>query len=298
MRNVLFKEIAELIKSNERLFFLTGDTGYDLVEPIFKAAEGRAINVGVAEQNLIGIAAGLSSLGFIPICYGITNFLVQRPFEQIRNDICLHNKKILLIGTSTGFDNGALGPTHHMIDDIGAMKVLPNLNIYSPCCKSSLFQSFAEAMVHDGPSYIRITKFGCNDCFTESVNSYLVKGKGDVLIISHGKMAGIARQIAIEDGYTSVYEMNRIKPVIKNEIDGVLGDYKKVIVLEDNFSSGLFNSLCEWVIKNEANIDCLVSMSADEKYIDKIGSPAYMESMHGISIKDIKNKIRELRERL
>jgi transketolase len=295
MRNELFKRIAELIKSDERIFFLTGDTGYDLVEPIFKAADGRAINVGVAEQNLIGVAAGLSSMGFIPICYGITNFLVQRPFEQIRNDICLHNKKVVIIGTSTGFDNGALGPTHHMIDDIGALKVLPNLSIYSPYNKNALFNSFSEAMSKDGPSYIRITKFGAKDYLDESLNCFLVNGKGDTLIVSHGKMAGIARQLAIEDGFTSVYVMNRIKPINVIEIDKILSSFKNVIVLEDNFSSGLFNSVCEIVVKSNIKIGRLISMSLEEKYLDRIGSPSYLEAMHGISTDDIKNKIHELK---
>ena len=146
------------MQTNQSLFFLTGDTGFNLVETIFDQAPNRALNVGVAEQNLIGIASGLVNIGFIPICYAITNFLVERCFEQIRNDICLHEYKVILVGTSTGYDNGALGATHHKLDDIGALKVLPNLRIYSPSGKKSMSVILKEALAAKHASFIRISK--------------------------------------------------------------------------------------------------------------------------------------------
>ena len=90
MRVIFFDKLIELMRTDSSIFFLTGDTGFHLVEPIFEEFPDRSLNVGVAEQNMIGIASGLVNAGFIPVCYAITNFLIERCFEQIRNDICLH----------------------------------------------------------------------------------------------------------------------------------------------------------------------------------------------------------------
>ena len=96
MRSIFFEEFIKLMRKDESLFFLTGDTGFNLVEPMFEESPERAMNVGVAEQNMIGIASGLANVGFVPVCYAITNFLTERCFEQIRNDICLHEYKVIL----------------------------------------------------------------------------------------------------------------------------------------------------------------------------------------------------------
>lgn len=144
MRGEFFKMVQEEMRKNNDLFLLMGDTGYNLLEPIFEEFPERTLNVGVAEQNLIGIAAGLVNTGFKPICYGITNFLVHRCFEQIRNDLCLHNYPVILVGTSTGLDNGALWATHYVVDDIGSLKALPNINIYSPSSVESIERSFVK----------------------------------------------------------------------------------------------------------------------------------------------------------
>ena len=146
MRTVFFEQLWNMMQVVKKLFLLVADMGLGLVEPFQKEFPERYINVGIAEQNLIGISAGLCNMGFRPVCYTISNFLVQRSYEQIRNDICLHNYPVILVGTSTGFDNGKLGPTHQVIDDIGCMKALPGMNIYSPGSISSVRLMFDEIM--------------------------------------------------------------------------------------------------------------------------------------------------------
>lgn len=193
MRSLFFDKLKDLIRRDKSIFFLTGDTGFNLVESMLHEIPERALNVGVAEQNMIGIASGLVNVGFVPVCYGITNFLVERSFEQIRNDICLHNYKVILVGTSTGYDNGALGPTHHKLDDIGALKVLPNLSIYSPSSYSSMSTIFQEVFEASHASFIRIPKVGIREKIKAlSPNHFIRKTKSSVLVISHGKMVGNA----------------------------------------------------------------------------------------------------------
>ena len=108
MRSDYFKLLTDEMRKDEKIFFLMADTGYNLVEPLFEEFPDRTLNVGIAEQNMIGIAAGLVNMGFKPVCYAISQFLIHRCYEQIRNDLCHHDYPVILVGTSTGLDNGAV----------------------------------------------------------------------------------------------------------------------------------------------------------------------------------------------
>ena len=176
MRAILFQKIHETMRRNPNLFFLTAGVGFNLIEPMCQEFPYRTMNVGIAEQNLVGIAAGLSNLGFKAICYSYTNFLAERAFEQIRNDICLHRYAPILIGTTTGFDNAGLGVTHHALDDIGALKTLAHLRIYSPSSAESIVAVFDETLKSNEASFIRFSKNDFSEGLPASgVNRFIIK---------------------------------------------------------------------------------------------------------------------------
>ena len=297
MRHIFFEKFKKKMDENESLFFLTGDTGFNLVEPILQKYPNRSMNVGVAEQNLIGIASGLASMGFIPVCYAITNFLVERCFEQIRNDICLHKYKILLIGTSTGYDNGALGPTHHKLDDIGAAKVFPNISIYSPSGQKSISLILDEALESDHASFIRISKADfLEECDVLSPNHFISTNQSNLLLITHGKMLSKAFNVYKSYPNFSLFAMDRIKSLDDKLLSELFDKYSKVVVLEDNFKSGLFNSLCQWSCENHYNKNKIFSISPDEKYDEIVGTAEYLEDLNGISEEKIKNKLEQIQK--
>ena len=124
MRGRIIDTIFEKMHCNQDLFFLTADMGINLVEKFEEKFPSRYLNVGISEQNLVAVSAGLCNLGYKPFAYTISNFAVHRCLEQIRNDVILHNYPVAILGTSAGFDNAPLGPTHHVIDDWGALKKL------------------------------------------------------------------------------------------------------------------------------------------------------------------------------
>ena len=132
MRGKILDALFESMKVDENIFFLTADMGIGLIERFKEKFPNRFLNVGIAEQNLIGIAAGLVNLGYKPFVYTISNFAIHRCFEQIRNEIGLHKYKITILGTSCGYDNAPLGPTHHVIDDWSALSNIPNIDIFCP----------------------------------------------------------------------------------------------------------------------------------------------------------------------
>jgi transketolase len=296
MREVFFNEFKSFMKEDKSLFFITGDTGYNIVEDIIEDFPERALNIGVAEQNMIGVASGLVNIGYFPVCYAITNFLVERSFEQIRNDLCLHEYKVILVGTSTGYDNGALGATHHKVDDIGALKVLPNLRIYSPSGNKSMSAVLKEAMSEKHSSFIRISKVGINENIeVTSPNHFINKSNASsVLLISHGKM--VTNSIAAHNILPefSIFAMDRIKPLDGKLLLSLFEEFKHLVIVEDNFRSGLYNSLCQWAVENNAPHVQISSISPDEKYDDIVGDADYMEDKHDLSPKKISNRIKQI----
>ena len=135
---------------------LTGDLGFMALEPVRAALGKRFINGGVAEQNLVSVAAGLARAGLRPWVYSIAPFLYARPYEQIRNDICLHGLPVVLVGNGGGYGYGVMGATHHAIEDYGALLCLPNLRAYVPAFDPDVTEVVRRLCSTDHPAYLRL----------------------------------------------------------------------------------------------------------------------------------------------
>src|SRR6478735_1498447 len=132
MRAEFAQAMIALFQKRKDLVFVTADLGYAALEGVAEAYGERFINAGVAEQNAVSLAAGLARAGHLPWVYSAAVFTVLRPYEQIRNDVCLHKLPVKLVGNGGGYGYGIMGATHHALEDVGAMRVLPNLRIYVP----------------------------------------------------------------------------------------------------------------------------------------------------------------------
>ena len=260
MRNLIIKKIFEVMSVNKDVFFLTADMGINLVEPIQDKFPDRFLNVGIAEQNLIGVSAGLANLGYRPFAYTISNFLIHRCFEQIRNDISLHDYPITLIGTSTGFDNAPLGPTHHITDDWGVMKGFSNFQVF---CPSSMM--FAESLIsrvleESRPTYIRVPKG--NPLEPDSVADLVFFGSADarIVLITYGTLAQECLRVRKLNPEISVIIINRLYPLDEQLLLEKLKLHEVVISVEDHFpTTGLYSSICEVVVRNRLNIEVLAT---------------------------------------
>jgi len=295
MRGDYFKFLTEAMRKDEKIFFLMGDTGFNLVEPLFEEFPDRTLNVGIAEQNLIGIAAGLCNMGFKPVCYAISQFLIQRSYEQVRNDLCYHDYPVTLVGTSTGLDNGALWATHYVVDDIGCLKTLPNIHIYSPSSVESMREIFDETMSLSHPSYIRITKSSFSeDKKIEGINRFILENKNtDTLVISHGRMVKNSLDASKVLPEFSIFAIDRIKP-LDDSIEDIMEKYTNIVVIEDNFDSGLYNTICQFVAEKKIVGKNLHSMSVDEDFGGKTGSTKFLDHKFGLTAEQIINFIKKL----
>lgn len=225
--------------------------GINLVEKIQEEFPERFLNVGIAEQNLIGVASGLINAGFKVVAYTISNFLVHRCFEQLRNDVSLHKKPIVMIGTSCGFDNAPLGPTHHIIDDWGYIKNLPGFNVYCPSNINYCDNLFSKLINLNESIYLRIPKGGFDKIDENSDYQFLEK-ESDNIFLTYGALVEELYPL-FEEHNQSMLVFNKLHPIEKSKILNILEKYKTVYIVEDHFSSnGLYDSICKLVVNSNA----------------------------------------------
>ncbi len=191
MRTVFCQSMIEAA-SRPEFVFLTGDLGYKALEPLREAMGCRFINAGVAEQNMVSLAAGLARSGMRPWVYSIAPFIYARPFEQIRNDVCLHNLPVVLVGNGGGYGYGVMGATHHALEDYGTLLCLPHLHAYVPAFDTDVKAISADLFSVDHPSYLRLGfSEEPKDCFVPAYASWrkLQDGGGWVILVT-GSVVG------------------------------------------------------------------------------------------------------------
>ena len=193
MRFVFVKELIKKAKINKNIYLLTSDLGYRAFEDFQKIFPNRFINVGVAENNMIGIATGLALTGKKVFVYSILPFLIFRSFEQIRNNICHNNLDIKLIGAGGGFSYGYQGVSHNTSEDISVLKSLPNLTIFNPGSRTEVKLVLNEMFKSKSPCIARLGKCPEQDFYKKNIllkkNKGLIVKKGnDITIFTSGNI--------------------------------------------------------------------------------------------------------------
>jgi len=160
MRNAFADEITRLGASDPRVVLLSGDIGNKLFDKFKQQAQNRFYNCGVAEANMMSVAAGMALSGLRPVVYTITPFTTTRCFEQIRVDVCYHGAPVVIVGTGAGLSYAELGPTHHSLEDLALLRSLPGMTVFAPCDEVELRLGLRAALRQDHPVYMRIGKKG------------------------------------------------------------------------------------------------------------------------------------------
>ena len=191
MRNEFCSAMVALA-AREPYFFMTGDLGFMALEPLQKALESRFINAGVAEQNMISVAAGMARGGNKAWVYSIAPFCYARPFEQIRNDVCLNHLPVRLVGNGGGYAYGSMGATHHALEDYGILLTLPGMRTYIPAFSSDLEPMIRAMSARHEPAYLRLGRSELED--ESALPAYApwrqVQSGAAGLIVTVGPIAG------------------------------------------------------------------------------------------------------------
>lgn len=296
MRSAFINTLTEVARDNDDIFLLTGDLGFSVFEGFQKEFPKRFFNAGVAEQNMIGIAAGLALSGKIVFIYSIIPFVTLRCLEQIRNDLCIQNLNVNIVGMGVGLHYGSAGPTHHAIEDIGLMRVLPNMTILSPSTSEETMKVINSVVSYDGPIYIRLGRsYGpiepCKKgdfCIGKGI---LVEEGEDITLISTGSIlynAKLAIEILKNKGiHTRLINIHTIKPIDKNIILKAAEETKALFAIEEHSIIGGLGSAISEIL---AESDCKVMfrrLALSDSFIKDIGDRGYLIEKNNLSVEKI-----------
>lgn len=275
MRDTFVKTLTSYAKENKRIIILSGDIGNRMFDEFKNINKKKFYNCGIAEANMISVASGLASDGFLPFVYTITPFITSRCLEQIKIGISYHNYPVTIVGTGSGLSYAELGPTHHSFDDVAILRALPNIRIFTPGDPNEVRDCIVEQLKNPKPTYIRLGKKGepnldFKNKFHNNKIRTLTKG-GNILLLSLGNItheASIACQLLSKNNYKiSHSHVNCIKPFDKNFI--LKNSFKKIITLEEHsIYGGLSSTIAE--IKSQYHLKFLhYSLGMGDKYLHK-----------------------------
>jgi transketolase len=295
MRNAFADVIYEIGQEDPRLCALVADISPAGSMVKFREQfPERFINTGVAEQAMIGIAAGLALKGMRPFCYTIATFSLYRPFEMIRIDLAYQNLPVTVIGMGAGVIYSTLGSTHHTMEDVAVASAIPNMTVLAPCDPAEMrLMTRWCATDATGPSYMRLGKVGEADLTANAVDPfqvgkirYLQRGR-DVALLSYGITVGMAKKVAATleaaGKSVSVLSCHTIKPLDRTGIEEVLGSHDRVAVIEEHVPHGGLGSRVKeiaWETKARCRLD---TMSLKDSFIHCYGSHDELLRAHGLS---------------
>jgi transketolase len=250
------KTLLELAESNDRIFLVCADLGFSVLEPFAERYPDRYLNVGVAEQAMAGIAAGLAQTGYTVFIYSIANFPTLRCLEQIRNDICYHGSDVKVIAVGSGLAYGSQGYTHHAVEDVAVMGSLPGMEVFSPADPVEVVAVTRALAVSGRPGYMRISRSGepvLSDRPIADIRSARVLADGaDTVILATGAVADLAVQARARLGQSvGVVSLPCLKPFPGEEVLRLIGRARRVVTVEEHIlRGGLYSELCRLLVQS------------------------------------------------
>ena len=303
MRNHLIAELEDIAEHDDRVVVLTADLGYSVLDSFAKRFPGRCLNVGICEQNMAAVAAGLALEGHVVYVYSIGNFPLMRCLEQVRNCICYHGANVKIVAVGGGFVYGQLGMSHHATEDLAIARALPNMQVFCPADPDEAVKVVRAVHGIDGPCYVRLARGG-EPILHPHVAEYdvmrlleLQKGKG-VAVVSTGPVLSealeAARRLAKEGMDVGVYNCMSLKPM---DIDGILflaKHYQAIVSVEEhNVVGGLGSAIADALLSvMPMQVPRLMKLGLQDVYTSVVGSQGYVRKHYGLSADDIARVVR------
>ena len=306
MRNAFIRGLTEAAATDDRIVFLTGDLGFKLFDDFARRYPGRFMNVGVAEATMASVAAGLAIEGKKPFIYSIVPFATLRCYEQIRNDICYHEADVTVVGVGGGYSYGPNGPTHHALEDIAVMRVVPNMTVVCPGDPAETVAAVHALAKHRGPAYLRLGRAGEPAVHSGPVSfrigeSLTLRDGRDVALLSTGNMLAtavkVADLLATHAISCRVVSMPTVKPLDTATIDAAVRQAHVVATLEEHSRLGGFGSA---VAEHIAELGVAVTFrrfGAGDQFSHTCGDQEFHRQAQGLSAPQISDAIAVLLRR-
>ena len=294
MRKAFISTLIELAEDNPQILLLTGDVGYTVLEPFLERFSNRFFNLGVAEQNMVGVATGLAEAGFIPYLYSIAPFASLRPYEFIRNGPLLHKLPVRIVGIGGGFEYGINGLTHFGLEDIGVMRIQPRMTVVIPADCEQTRNALKATWDLPGPVYYRIGKDdkiiipGLDGRFNLEHVQQISEGD-NLLFITMGSIASevveATEVLATQNISCSVVVVSAFNPAPIVDLVKILSKFRIALTVEAHYTVGGLGSLVSEIVA-ERGIKCRI-VRVGMKYMPDgfSGSQNYLYRRYGLSSK-------------
>lgn len=303
MRNAFASEITSLAKSDSRIALLSGDIGNRLFDDFKQNFPDRFYNCGVAEGNMIGVAAGMASSGVKPIVYTIASFNTYRCLEQIKIDVCYHELPVIIVGVGAGLSYCANGATHQSCEDIAILRVLPNMKVVCPADSREVKASIKSALEDGGPVYIRLGKK--NEPHVHEQDPDFKIGRAikllpgdDVCVLATGTMVHVAKDMCqrLSTGGISaeLYSFHTVKPLDERCLGDITQRFPLLVTIEEHsILGGLGSALAEYLAIQGPQETKLLSIGTPDMFLHSSGNQNYFRSCFGLDSQSIGKKIKE-----
>lgn len=305
MRNIFVDEVHQIMREDSTVVFLTAECGFNVVEGLAAEFPERFYNTGIAEQSLVGTAAGVALRGLKPIAYTMAMFLTMRAFEQIRVDVAYQNMPVILAGVIPGLGYGNSGPTHHAIEDAALMRVLPNMTVIYPGNEVDVRAVARQALNLHAPCYIGLGRAPADFQIPYTAKDFHI-GKAiqmtegvDAAIFTYGAMLPIAVKAAErfkQEGVSlRVYNMHTIKPLDVQAIRIAANDCGVLLTLEEeNIIGGLGGAVAEYIAEHD-DVSCKFKrLGIPDTFGTATGSQAWLQKNFGIDVDGVMSSVRDV----
>ena len=300
MRDSFIRSLLELAKEDRSIELITGDLGFGVLKPFWEAVPDQFINVGIAEQNMTSIAAGMALEGKTVFTYSIGNFPTLRCLEQIRNDCAYHGANVKIVCIGGGYVYGSLGMSHHATEDLAAMRSLPDVAVFAPADKVEAAEVARAVAKHPGTCYIRLGRGG-EAVIRESIDNFRI-GKAipvctgsQVAIFSTGDIYGevaAAREVLERSGITpTIYTFPTVKPLDEETIQLCAASHELIVTCEEHNLSGGFGSAVAEVLAQTASSARLLRLGIPDTYCTTVGDQSHLRRQYGLKGDQIAHRI-------
>lgn len=301
MRNAFAHEMVALAATDERVVLLSGDIGNRLFDPFKERFPERFFNVGVAEANMIGVAAGMAMSGLRPVVYTIAAFATLRCLEQIRVDVCYHRQPVVIVGVGAGLSYASLGATHHACEDIGCLRLLPGLAVVCPADALEVRAALRASLSSAGPTYLRLGKKGEPVVHAQppsfEIGRALPLREGmDVALLSVGTMlptSMAAADLLSQEGLSvELTSFHTVKPLDERYLAEAFARCRLVATIEEHSTlGGAGGAVAEWLVTQPPTKAILRSFGSEDRFLHSAGSQRYARAQYGLTAEAIATRI-------
>ncbi len=299
MRDAFSNALVAAAQKDPKVLLLTGDHGYALFDAFRRTCPDQYLNCGIAEQNMVGVAAGLAKAGFRPFVYGLAAFVPVRVLEQIKIDVCYENLPVTLIGDGAGVVYAQLGTSHQSTEDIAALRAMPQISIYSPGDRFELTACAEHIVSHPGPAYLRMGKADLGDVHRGPIANWtngdllpVTNTNAPYLFVGTGSGVKLAQKAAAAIGNADVVSAPCLKPFPAVALRKLAQGREAIVTFEEHsVCGGLGGAVAETLMGQF--VGTFVRIGINDQFSTLCGNYPFVMESHGLAPEAVVSRIRE-----